>query len=122
MPLTMVESTAPARRIETKAAPKPNHLSTRSSSARNDLVTFIAAFHSRSSTNDPQTLSKPLKCRGVRTICLPDWIVRIEPQVQRAIFLKAAIDTTTLQLCEHSVTSDSVDIETKHRRPTIQKI
>jgi hypothetical protein len=60
----------------------------------------------------PQVISKAFKCRRVGTIGLPDWIVGIAPEVRRAFFLEAAIETTMPQLCEHFATFNSVDVET----------
>jgi hypothetical protein len=60
-------------------------------------------------------------CR-VRTICLPNWIVGIAPQVRRTQFWKNAVETTALQVIEYFAIFDRVEIKTKHRQSTIEKI
>lgn len=74
------------------------------------------------SVRDRPDLGQLVKNCCVRTIRFPDWTSGIAPQVHCAHVLKTATQTTTHQLFEHFVTFDGVQIESEHRRPTIQKI
>src|SRR6516165_10626036 len=76
----------------------------------------------RRSVRDRPELGQFPKYRCVGAIRLPDWTGGIAPQVHRARFLKAAIEATAVKLLEYVATFDCVEIETEHRRPTIQEI